>query len=362
VGGSDIDLDVRQDSESSSESHILNNQRSSDRITSNLNFSDHSDSIQNDNAQNDTDFDVIQDDDNFVGIFDEDVKSNDKNDDNLIHFDDFIDSFENEIQTVDEGMVPELDDIFLSNLNENFIESIERDIFINAFATSLDACYVLCKHIRECKEDSVTFVLTRDDEIETFVSMILAECLKIHGVGIEETSRISRIIEFHFMNLLSDNLLWYQISSQREASHYEDQILLIDLLDQYDEIQRNSDGLIGGVKRTNKSKNKQKNKTKQKKQKKARKGKKENVEPFKRIKKQKPLLTPKKGKSEKYLLLKKMKDESPVQYKVLNDMVPRMKRKRETDTVEPDTIEKDPEYFRNLPKEKKAKISKFMKI
>ena len=62
-------------------------------------------------------------------------------------------------------MVPELDDIFLSNLNENFIESIERDIFINAFATSLDACYVLCKHIRECKsfynengckEDSVT--------------------------------------------------------------------------------------------------------------------------------------------------------------------------------------------------------------
>ena len=57
-----------------------------------------------------------------------------------------------------------------------------------------------------------------------------------------------------------------------------------------------------------------------------------------------------------------MNDESPVQYKVLNDMVPRIKRKRETDTVEPDTIEKDPEYFRNLPKEKKAKISKFMKI
>ena len=58
------------------------------------------------------------------------------------------------------------------------------------------------------------------------------------------------------MNLLSDSSLWWQISQQRESCHFESQILLIDLLDQYDDIQGNPGGLIGGVKRTNPTKNK----------------------------------------------------------------------------------------------------------
>ena len=52
-----------------------------------------------------------------------------------------------------------------------------------------------------------------------------------------------------------------------------------------------------------------------------------------------------------------MKQNDPKQCKVLNDMIPPVKkRKREDDVVKPESVERTQPYHRDLPKKKKRKI------
>ena len=97
-----------------------------------------------------------------------------------------------------------------------------------ALGKALETTILLVQHRRECKsfynekthqrENSIDYVLSRPEEIETFVEVILNSARNLHGITVIETSKIYSLIKNHFVNLLMKDSFYSKISEMINAS------------------------------------------------------------------------------------------------------------------------------------------------